>query len=315
MTWTTTMKTTPTAPNGSEILSKAECSQPDTLTTGIFETFYQASLWDTDDAISSPESEYGLSPSKKPGSFENAGRDRAHANLSARQAKALGLTTSGTYGRTGSGSLRFAVLSASLASKYRDVTRCVGSTLYRLTWKALATPSGRSMRQLRASALRTSAKGFTGWLAPKLPSGGAQSERLTPGGGLRKLEDQTLLSGWRAPQASDGEGGVMEIRPGTTGKYKLRYEAPLAGWATATVNDSKQGSGESQNNRDGLTGEARLTAFILMPDGSIAPTDSGGQLDPRHSAWLQGIPETWANFAPTETRSVLLKQKHSSGVA
>jgi hypothetical protein len=30
-----------------------------------------------------------------------------------------------------------------------------------------------------------------GWLTPKVPSGGSQSQRTTPGGGLRKLEDQT----------------------------------------------------------------------------------------------------------------------------
>jgi len=33
---------------------------------------------------------------------------------------------------------------------------------------------------------------LAGWLTPKCPSGGGQAERTTPGGGLRKLEDQAL---------------------------------------------------------------------------------------------------------------------------
>lgn len=35
---------------------------------------------------------------------------------------------------------------------------------------------------------------LAGWLTPKLPSGGGQAERSTDGGGLRKLEDQVMLT-------------------------------------------------------------------------------------------------------------------------
>lgn len=36
--------------------------------------------------------------------------------------------------------------------------------------------------------------GLVGWLTPKCPSGGGRETRETPGGGLRKLEDQALLA-------------------------------------------------------------------------------------------------------------------------
>jgi len=36
-------------------------------------------------------------------------------------------------------------------------------------------------------------------------------------------------------------GGVMEIRPGTAGKYKLRDEAHLASWPTTSTRDHKGG--------------------------------------------------------------------------
>lgn len=86
---------------------------------------------------------------------ENAiafGRALAPANLSARQASSLGLTTSGTYGPLGSTSLRSDALQKSLASKLQARSR--GSILYATTWKVRVTPSGRPICALRASPWR-----------------------------------------------------------------------------------------------------------------------------------------------------------------
>ena len=88
------------------------------------------------------------------------------ANLSARQAKVRGLLTSGTYGPTSTSSSSSAALQSSLASKLRVLMASTGSTLYTLTWKERATPSGLRICALRASAPRTSANGSTGWPTP-----------------------------------------------------------------------------------------------------------------------------------------------------
>ena len=71
------------------------------------------------------------------------GQHHAPASLSARQAKALGLLTSGTYGPPHIGLSASAALSWSLASNLAALTRTTGSTLYKLTWKpgAVAFPS------------------------------------------------------------------------------------------------------------------------------------------------------------------------------
>ena len=97
------------------------------------------------------------------------------ANLSARQAKDLGLMTSGTYGRRGTGSSRSSALQLSLESRLRARTQILGSTLYKMTWKPWVTPSGRFRFRLRASVRRTSETGSTGW--PALPTPTARDYR------------------------------------------------------------------------------------------------------------------------------------------
>ena len=95
-----------------------------------------------------------------------SGQDRVLASLSARQAKALGLMTSGTFGRHSTGSSTSADLSRSLESRLRAKTDSIGSTLYCLTWKDRITPQGRLIPALRASVRRTSGRDCTGWVTP-----------------------------------------------------------------------------------------------------------------------------------------------------
>ena len=94
------------------------------------------------------------------------GQALAPANLSARQAKALGLLTSGICGPLSIGSLPSAALQSYLESRLQARTQILGSTLYKLTWKPWVTPSGPSRSRLRASVRRTSATDCTGWPTP-----------------------------------------------------------------------------------------------------------------------------------------------------
>lgn len=144
---------------------------------------YQLSLKFT----SSQESESGPTPSEtRDGATKRQyGQDHALASLSARQAKDLGLLTSGTYGPPSSISSTSAALQSSLESKLRAKTDSIGSTLYRLTWKQRDMPSGRQICALRASALRTSDKGRSGWPTPRAVDGEKNSR--TAEGAMREL--------------------------------------------------------------------------------------------------------------------------------
>lgn len=126
----------------------------------------QMSLLDTPSATSSPALEDGPSPSGKPGGqmIARFGPEAAHASLSPRQAKEAGLTMSGTSGQHSSGSSSSASLQQCLESRLQASLRISGSTLYKLTWKQWVMPSGLRRFRLRASALRKSGTGLSGWV-------------------------------------------------------------------------------------------------------------------------------------------------------
>lgn len=166
-------------------------------------------LKDSLSAISSPESVDGRSHcvGQVGQIVARHGQHHAHASLSARQAKRAGLLTSGTYGPPHIGLLVNAVLSWSLASNLEVLTRTTGSTLYKLTWKGWAMPSGRLRFRLRVSARRTGAIVLTGWPTPtanawKHPSNAGRQ-------GSPNLQTVAALSGWQTPTATDAKGGYQ----------------------------------------------------------------------------------------------------------
>lgn len=130
--------------------------------------FTQATCADSHSATSSPALASGATPfaNQDGATTDLFGRVPALANLSPRQAKELRLMTSGTYGRTSIISSASADLVSSLVSRLQAKTALRGSTLFSLTWKQRTTPSQRSIYALRASALRTSGSGFSGWATP-----------------------------------------------------------------------------------------------------------------------------------------------------
>lgn len=263
-------------------------------------------------ATSSPELASGLIPSASPDGLmiNRSGRDHARASLSARQAKEMGLLTSGTFGHTSSTSSASADLSMSLANRLQAVTQTHGSTLYKQTWKRWITPSGLSRFRLRASVRRTSESGPTGWPTP-VANTNPQPETKR---GLQHVSGAARLTGWQTPVANDSTGSThCYSGKNQDGSPKVCLKLPgtalLAGWVTPTTRDWKDTSGmtaqrEGKERLDQLprqaytAGPLRLTVFGEMRTGSFVEMGNGVQLNPAHSRWLQGLPKAWDTASP-----------------
>lgn len=225
----------------------------------VSKTYALMSSEDFDKSISSLASRSGLTPSVARASRMTLlfGRDHAPANLSHRQAKDQGWTTSGIFGPLSSTSSKLAGRHASMESRLRARTDLVGSTLFTLTWKMRVTPSGRSIPALRARAAHISGKGSgsaptildlpqVGYPSPRAADGrkGADLQRRDHPSMNSDLVTATSLTGWPTSRAVDGEKNSRTLegalREQERGKLScLPGVSTLTGWTTTTMRDWK----------------------------------------------------------------------------
>lgn len=265
------------------------------------------SLPDTPNATSSPVSAVGRLPCNWPDGpqTDQSGLEAVLASLSPRQAKAMGLLTSGTSGPASTGSSSSADLQSWLASRLPVQLSDLGSTLYSLTWKPWVTPAGRTLVRLRASVRRTSATDRTGWATPVAHEArlGYQRRRGDTNGSQESLTTQVVNA-----LAPSGDPRLVGL-PNLSG-----WPTPMAGTPAQNGNNAAGNNDSSRKTVDVCKSEqpARLTAAGELLTGSDAGMESGGQLNPAHSRWLMGYPPAWDDCGVTAMPSSRNKRRSSS---
>lgn len=216
----------------------------------------------THNATSSQESASGRSPFAAPAGqmIDLFGPVPVLANLSARQARDLDLLMSGTCGRPGTTSSGSAALQKSLASRLRMVADSLGSTLYKLTWKKRATPSGLSICALRASVLRTSGSDCGSWPTPTTrdwrDGGGDPLQR----GGKRTLGARCLAGGLAYPDSTERQARDI-LTSGSSEGSEGRVDAVL--------------NGSDIGRRGPVNGIWGAADWLLCRDGKWRPVEPG----------------------------------------
>lgn len=243
----------------------------------------QTTCEDLTNATSSPESAAGATPFDSP-EFQMTdlfGQALAPASRSAPPAPSVAAQMSATYGLRSSVSSASAALQQSLVSRLQALLASRGSTMFTLIWKAQVTPLRRPICALLASAPRTSGSGCTGW---PTPMAGTPAQKGKSAAGNNDSSRRTVaLASWPTPKAGDSDKGVRTHRGAMKelGRKGLGSDLPTiaaASYATPPVH---------------LISGA-------MSNGSYAPTEKPGQLNPAFClCYLMGYPVEWLLAAPS----------------
>ena len=78
----------------------------------------------------------------------------------------------------------------------------------------------------------------------------------------------------------------------------LATQAKLAGWATPTTRDWRDGRASQETmERNGRPLNEQVVSG-LTSNGLTAQTEGSAQLNPDFVQWLMGIPEGWLDYEP-----------------
>ena len=212
---------------------------------GQLSMFDPKNCGDSSSVISSPGSADGATHYGSPDgqTTDPSGPGAVPASPSVPLAKGSASTMTDTSGPHGFASSQSAALQSSLESRLKQRFDTVGSTLFALTWKEKATPSGRSVCLLRALGHHIFGNGCGSWPSPKVSDDNqdrrspesTEAEWNRPNASRSSLPLVVkVLAPWRSPAAQNadrgGQDATARVEQGHT--LNLQDQVTLASWPT-----------------------------------------------------------------------------------
>ena len=225
----------------------------------------------TTNAISSPESEDGLSLCDGPDlkTPEESGPAPVPVSRFRALAKDRATPMSGTCGPLFTASSPSAVLQRYLESRLRARMDVNGSPEFALTWKTWDMPAGEPICALRASERRTAGNGCIGLPTPQANKNTKNSKdpkRMKENGAQTCLADAAHLAGWPTPMAGTKATETYN-EAGNTDSSRKTVE--LCGWPTPEAEEARRGF---QNRNNGKRGTQKSLTTVAVESLAAWPT-------------------------------------------
>ena len=283
----------------------------------------------TDSAISSPESEGGVSHSgTQDGQTDGrSGLEAVPASPSPQRESKKGKPTNGTCGPSSPASFASADLQSYLESRLKTRFGTGGSIEYSETWKERVTPAGRRYLAHIASARRTLDSDCTGWPSPLAHDGRRQCGGVGSTNGASLSRDaMRWLTGWPTPNAMAGGstsrskdrkdelliGGLVQGLSGwgtPTSNDKVRSEEflrgreptpreALAGWVSPTARDHSMGVPPPRATDTGIPLSQQVSGATIPSSVVATAKPAALVLNPAMSRWLMAFPSSWDQVSP-----------------
>ena len=253
-------------------------------------------LRDTPSVTSSPELADGALPSdSRDGQMTDLfGRAVVLVNPSVRRVPILAAPIPAIFGQRGITSSASAALQSSLVSRLKARLPTGGSTLFAMTWNEKATPSGRLVSLLQASALRTSDS----------DSGSSQksNQRESIETKMRAMSNCSVTSATTNHSAASVAAGTANISAeiATNGRIPFTTisqqadasNAAVLTWLTPSANEDASG---------GMSGTMQLMMSHqvrgLTINSPLFTPEDYSRLRVSIAFWLQGYPLSWISCA------------------
>ena len=251
--------------------------------------FERAISEDTASTTSSPGSADGATPFASQGgpTTDQSGPDHVPVSRFRSRDSEKAMPTNDICGPLFTASSPSADLQRSLENRLRQNLDVNGSPEYVLTWKAVDMPAGPPICALRASARRTSGKGFGGWPTPTAQEPGGTPEQFldrkrkavengsSMGISLSALSMVALTTGWPTPRAEDSQSSGMRHSRGVADT--LTAVTRLSGWPTPNVPNGGRSISHTEQKggtyyHEGKKVQVDLGAVAKMTAGWGTPT-------------------------------------------